>query len=87
MRALYFVLAGYLADLKYLKPGLAGVLVFVGGEMLLIDVYKIPALGSLAVIITILAIAFGASAIAGRREVAAGDGEAALPPGTDPVAE
>lgn len=64
------MLAGYLADLKYLKPGLAGVLVFVGSKMLLVDIYKVPALASLAVIITILAVAFGASAIARRREQA-----------------
>jgi tellurite resistance protein TerC len=68
LRALYFVLAGYLAGLKYLKPGLAGVLVWVGGKMLLVDVYKIPALVSLAVIITILTVAIGASFLARRGE-------------------
>jgi tellurite resistance protein TerC len=72
LRALYFVLAGYLSDLKYLKPGLAAVLVFVGAKMLLIDVYKIPALVSLAVIVAILAVAFGASGLARRRERDAG---------------
>jgi tellurite resistance protein TerC len=61
LRSLYFVLAGYLAGLKYLKPGLAGVLTFVGVKMLLVDVYKIHPLVSLAVIITILGIAFTAS--------------------------
>jgi tellurite resistance protein TerC len=68
LRALYFVLAGYLAGLKYLKPGLAGVLVWVGGKMLLVDVYKVPPLVSLAVIITILTIAIGASFLARRGE-------------------
>ncbi len=76
LRALYFVLAGYLAGLRYLKPGLAGVLVWVGGKMLLVDVYKIPALVSLAVIVAILAIAFGASFWVGRREGPDGEGEA-----------
>ena len=61
LRSLYFVLAGYLAGLKYLKPGLAGVLTFVGVKMLLVDVYKIHPLVSLAVIIAILTIAFVAS--------------------------
>ncbi|MDQ2682508.1 MAG: TerC family protein [Chloroflexota bacterium] len=61
LRALYFVLAGYLAGLKYLKPGLAAVLVFVGIKMLLVDVYKIHPLISLGVIMTILTIAFTAS--------------------------
>ena len=68
LRALYFVIAGYLSDLKYLKPGLAVVLVFVGTKMLLIDIYKFPALASLAVIVGILGVAFGASAIVRRRE-------------------
>ena len=70
LRSLYFVLAGYLAGLKYLKPGLAGVLLFVGAKMLLIDIYKIPALVSLAVIIAILATAVVASIRANRREAA-----------------
>jgi tellurite resistance protein TerC len=70
LRSLYFVLAGYLAGLKYLKPGLAGVLLFVGAKMILIDVYKIPALISLAVIITILGVAIGASIRANRKEAA-----------------
>jgi tellurite resistance protein TerC len=64
------VLAGYLAGLRYLKPGLAGVLVFVGAKMLLVDVYKIPALVSLAVIVAILGIALAASLLAARREAA-----------------
>jgi tellurite resistance protein TerC len=70
LRALYFVLAGYLAGLKYLKPGLAGVLVFVGAKMLLVDVYKVPALASLAVIFSILGVAFVASFRAKQREEA-----------------
>jgi len=61
LRALYFVLAGYLAGLAYLKPALAAILVFVGTKMLLLDVVKVPALVSLAVIIAILAIAVAAS--------------------------
>ncbi len=61
LRSLYFVLAGYLAGLKYLKPGLAGVLTFVGLKMILVDVIKIHPLVSLLVIITILSIAFIAS--------------------------
>ncbi|MCL4242167.1 MAG: TerC family protein [Dehalococcoidia bacterium] len=67
LRALYFVLAGYLAGLAYLKPALAAILVFVGTKMLLIDVYKIPALVSLAVIITILAMAITASILVQKR--------------------
>lgn len=61
LRALYFVLAGYLAGLRYLKPGLAAVLMFVGTKMILVDIYKIPSLVSLGVIISILTIAVVAS--------------------------
>lgn len=68
LRALYFVLAGYLGGLRYLKPGLAAVLVFVGSKMMLVDVYKIPALASLAVVAAILGLAVGASILAQRRE-------------------
>lgn len=61
LRALYFVLAGYLAGLRFLKPALAAVLVFVGTKMLIVDVYKVPSLLSLGVIVTILAVALTAS--------------------------
>lgn len=67
LRALYFVLAGYLAGLAYLKPALAAVLVFVGTKMLIIDVYKIPALVSLGVIIAILTVAIVGSILAQKR--------------------
>jgi len=72
LRSLYFVLAGYLAGLKYLKPGLAGVLTFVGAKMLLVDVYKIHPLVSLAAIIAILSVAFVASVRARDSEEPAG---------------
>lgn len=67
LRALYFVLAGYLAGLRYLKPGLAAILIFVGTKMLLVDVFKMPPLLSLGVIVIILSVAVGASVIAQRR--------------------
>lgn len=70
LRALYFVLAAYLAGLRYLKPGLAAVLIFVGSKMLLLDVFKVPPLISLAVIIGILSVAIGASVVQNRREEA-----------------
>jgi len=76
LRALYFVLAGYLGGLAYLKPALAAILLFVGGKMLLIDVYKIPALASLGVIVTILVVAVAASVMKLKRD------EASLPAGS-----
>ncbi|MGE5595895.1 MAG: TerC family protein [Hyphomicrobiales bacterium] len=67
LRALFFVVSGYLVGLHYLKPALAAILVFVGGKMLLGGVYHVPALLSLAVIVGILAIAITASLIRVRR--------------------
>lgn len=57
LRALYFVLADWVAKLRYLKPGLAAILGFIGVKMLLIDFYKIPSSVSLMVIISILVTA------------------------------
>lgn len=54
LRALYFVLADWVANLRYLKPGLAAILGFIGMKMILIDVYKIPSSVSLMVILSIL---------------------------------
>jgi tellurite resistance protein TerC len=71
LRAMFFVISSFLQGLRYLKPGLAGVLSFVGLKMILIDVYKIPSLVSLGVIAAILSIAIGASLIANKRDEAA----------------
>jgi tellurite resistance protein TerC len=50
LRSLYFALAGLLDRFHYLSYALAGILVFVGVKMLLVDWYKIPVGISLAVI-------------------------------------
>jgi tellurite resistance protein TerC len=68
LRSLFFILAGLVEKFRYLKVGLAAVLVFVGAKMALMDVYKIPSLISLAVIASTLAIAITASFIVTRRE-------------------
>ncbi len=67
LRALYFVLAGYLAGLTYLKPALAAILVFVGTKMLIVDFFKMPPLVSLGVIIGILAVGVAASMLRPKR--------------------
>jgi len=54
LRALYFVLADWVAKLRYLKPGLAAILGFIGVKMLFIDIFKIPSSVSLLVILSIL---------------------------------
>ncbi len=67
LRALYFVLAGYLTGLRYLKPALGTVLAFVGAKMILVDVVKVPPLLSLGVITTILTVAIVASLLVARQ--------------------
>jgi tellurite resistance protein TerC len=67
LRSLYFLLAGVVDRFIYLKVGLAGVLVFVGLKMSLIDVVKIPSLISLLVIATMLGTAIGASLWVSRK--------------------
>jgi tellurite resistance protein TerC len=61
LRALYFVLAGAVRRFRYLRPGLAVVLMFVGVKMLVVRFYKIPVLVSLAAICLILLVAVVAS--------------------------
>lgn len=57
LRALYFVLADWVKKLRYLKPGLAAILGFIGIKMLLLEIYKIPSWISLLVIFSILVTA------------------------------
>ena len=61
LRSLYFLLAGVIERFRYLKVGLAVVLVFVGAKMVLLDVVKVPIGLSLAIIVGILAVAVLAS--------------------------
>ncbi len=54
LRSMYFLLAGVVHKFVYLKFGLSLVLVFVGGKMMLVDVFKVPTVVSLAVIATVI---------------------------------
>jgi tellurite resistance protein TerC len=55
LRAMYSLLAEFLVRLRYLRFGLALVLVFVGGKMLFATVFKIPIAASLAIVAALLA--------------------------------
>ena len=55
LRAMYFLLADMADRFSLLKYGLAIVLMFVGVKMMLIDIFKIPVVMSLAVVATIIA--------------------------------
>lgn len=56
LRALYFALAGIMGLFHYLHYGLSVILVFVGGKMLIVDIYKIPVEISLMVVLGILVV-------------------------------
>lgn len=56
LRAMYFLLADMADRFSLLKYGLAIVLMFVGVKMMLIDIFKIPVLISLAIVTTIIAV-------------------------------
>jgi tellurite resistance protein TerC len=79
LRALYFLLAGAMERLVYLKLGLAAVLGFVGLKMLATDIGKLPILVSLGVIVGILTIA----TVASLRKPIAPTSDSAADPGPD----
>jgi len=79
LRSLYFVLAGAIGYFRFLKLGLALVLVFIGFKMLIVDWYKISGAASLLVVVAIILGAIVMSIAAARRERATalqGGGEA-----------
>ena len=71
LRALYFCLAGFVHRLRYLKLGLAWVLILVAVKMLISEFYKIPigiSLGLVALILTVSVLAsLRATAVHGER--------------------
>jgi tellurite resistance protein TerC len=67
LRSLYFVLSGAAERFKYIQPGLALVLVFVGVKMVVADWYKIPVLVSLAVIVLLVGGSIALSVISNAR--------------------
>jgi tellurite resistance protein TerC len=56
LRAMFFLLQAAASRFHLLNYGLAVILVFIGGKMVLIDVFKIPVAVSLGVVLSILAI-------------------------------
>lgn len=61
LRSLYFLLASVMDKFRFLKAGLSGILVFIGGKMLVMDIYHIPISLSLGVIAGVLTISVLAS--------------------------
>lgn len=66
LRALYFVLAGALRSLRYLRPALALILMLVGVKMMVADFYHVETWVSLVVVGTLLAGATAASLLLDR---------------------
>jgi tellurite resistance protein TerC len=71
LRSLFFLFARLVDKFRYLKVGLAGILIFVGAKMTLVDLYKIPPLVSLLVVFCMLSAAILASWL--RPEPSQGD--------------
>jgi tellurite resistance protein TerC len=67
LRAMYFLLADMAQRFHLLKYGLAGILVFIGIKMLLLDVYKIPTGIALGAVGLILAASVVASLVTSKR--------------------
>ena len=66
LRAMYFLLADMAQRFHLLKYGLAGILIFIGAKMLLLDVYKIPVGVALGVVGLILALSVVASLLTSK---------------------
>lgn len=75
LRAMYFLLADVADRFHLLKYGLAMILVFIGAKMLLLDVYKIPILVALGVVVLILATSVIASLLVPKRVRTRGTGQ------------
>jgi tellurite resistance protein TerC len=63
LRALYFALANLLPQFRFLRPGLAAILLFTGAKMLASDWIHVPVGVSLAVIVAVMALMVGASVL------------------------
>lgn len=63
LRSLFFLSSHLVRRFHYLTHGVAIVLIFVGVKMMLVDVYKIPILASLLVIVSILGVSVAYSSL------------------------
>lgn len=68
LRSMYFLLAHVVNRFVYLKTGLALILVYIGVKMLVIDIFPIPSLVSLGVVVAILIVSVVASLIWGKEQ-------------------
>ena len=83
LRSLYFAVAGIEKFFKYLKYGLAVILVFVGTKMAVADFFKIPVEVSLGVIAFILGVSMVASVRKTKRDENIDQEKGGDPPSTN----
>jgi len=67
LRSLYFVLAGVMPLFRFLRYGLAVILVFVGAKMILSDVMPVPTPAALGVVVATLVVSVGLSLVLPER--------------------
>jgi TerC family integral membrane protein len=68
LRAMYFGMADILPRFRFLHPGLAAILIFVGAKMLIDERMPIPTETSLGIIAAIIVVMIGASVLCPRVE-------------------
>ena len=90
LRALFVLVEGLIRRFRYLDETIAIVLAVVAVKLLIEDLYKVPAVGSLAIVLTLLAGGMIASVVAERRDARRaalqddGPPQARLTPDEDP---
>jgi tellurite resistance protein TerC len=75
LRAMYFLLVDLADRFHLLKYGLALILMFIGGKMLLLDIYKIPVVLALGAVGLILASSIVASLVVVKQQAPEKDGK------------
>jgi tellurite resistance protein TerC len=73
LRAMYFLLADMAERFHLLGYGLALIVMFIGGKMLIMDLYKIPIPWMLGTVLAILAVSIAASLLRPPRSARSGD--------------
>jgi hypothetical protein len=68
LRALYFAVAGFMRSFHYLHYGFASIIAILGVKMLVSDVYHVPIVASLGLIVVILTVAVIASLLRPRHD-------------------
>ena len=61
LRALYFLVSGFIGKFRFLRYGLAAILAFIGAKMLLSNVFPIPIGISLSVVAGVLVLSMSIS--------------------------